>query len=87
MSGGVEIELQVSTEINVPMIKAGGDHDADPENLKDDRPEYKQQISAAINAIKLPEVCKFDANYIEAKLYEFDELLGGNIRDFELEKR
>lgn len=82
-----EIELQVTTNIEAPIIDAGGEIQvAEADGPKDDRPEYKQQISAAINAVALPEVCKFDANYIEAKLYEFDELLGGNVRDMEREK-
>lgn len=80
-----EIELQATTNINAPMVE-GEIQVAEADGPKDDRPEYKQQISAAINAIELPEVCKFDANYIEAKLYEFDELLGGNVRDMEREK-
>lgn len=77
----VAVELQIiDGDNNEPLNQDDVDADANIEKVDPEDPKKKEDV---VKDIVPNVVTKFDAFYIETKLYEFDKSLGGNIEENE----
>ena len=82
----VEIELQVTSNNNQEPLNVDNVEQVDTEGVKDVEDPKKDGEKKDKEDVKEDDsnhICKFDAIYIEAKLYDIDKDLGGNIAEYE----